>query len=188
MFDRWAFGARVAGRANHCSISNLGVCAVLSLEPDVRPPHFHSHPFNSFIGPSRLTALRTRRHCRVFALLQATTEPELPGGYGIALLQSLLALMAVCILAWVLLRWASRRGLGTGSGKRVKVIERISLDARRSLYLVEIGGKVLLLGAGDGASPTLLAELDPDAIPEPEPGKKFADVLARLRGTSGDEP
>lgn len=120
------------------------------------------------------------------ALLQAAqTSAELPSGYGAALVQSLLALMAVCILAWVVLRWASKSGMGFGRGKRIKVLEKIPLDARRHLYLVEVGGKVLLLGAGDGAAPRLISEIDPDSLPELEesPTKaSFADVMARLRG------
>ncbi|AKF08752.1 flagellar biosynthetic protein FliO [Sandaracinus amylolyticus] len=115
----------------------------------------------------------------MFLLLQA----ELPGGYGVALLQSLLALAAVCVLAWVVLRWASQRGLGTfARGTRVKVIERVPLDARRTLWLVKVGGKVLLIGAGDGASPTTLTELREDELPD-EPittkGATFVEVLRR---------
>ncbi|MDQ3035193.1 MAG: flagellar biosynthetic protein FliO, partial [Myxococcota bacterium] len=95
-------------------------------------------------------------------LLQASAEApaELPGGYGITLLQTLLALGAVCLLAWVVLRWAAQRGLGIGAtGTRVRVIERVPLDARRTLWLVQLGEKVLLIGAGDSAPPALLAEL-----------------------------
>lgn len=123
------------------------------------------------------------------ALLQAAERSaELPSGYGAALLQSLLALMAVCILAWVVLRWASKSGMGFGRGKRIKVLEKIPLDARRHLYLVEVGGKVLLLGAGDGAAPRLISEIDPNDLPEIEEPEKasFADVLARLRGRGGE--
>lgn len=119
------------------------------------------------------------------ALLQ--TAQELPGGYGIALLQTLLALAAVCVLAWVVLRWGARRGFGTGAlGGRVRVLERIALDPRRTLYVVKIGERVLLLGAGDGGSPTLIAEIDPDTLPPEEArkptGEAFRDVLARLTG------
>jgi hypothetical protein len=82
------------------------------------------------------------------------TAQELPGGYGIALLQTLFALAAVCVLAWV--------------------------------YVVKIGERVLLLGAGDGGSPTLLTELDPSTLP-PEDARRpaheaFRDVFDRMRG------
>lgn len=112
-------------------------------------------------------------------------QSELPGGYGVSLLQTLLALAAVCILAWVVLRWSSKRGFGLGAGKRVKVLERVPLDGRRALYLVEVGGRVLLLGAGDAASPNVLAELDPDELPELPESKTFGELVARLR--KGDD-
>jgi len=116
-------------------------------------------------------------------LLQAADDAaELPGGYGVALLQSLLALAAVCVLAWVVLRWAAKRGARFGSSTRVKVLERAALDARRSLFLVEVGERVLLVGVGDGGAPSLLTEIDPETLPEPAPpaATRFREVLARM--------
>lgn len=112
-------------------------------------------------------------------LLQAasSTARDLPGGYGASLLQSLLALAAVCILAWVVLRWSASRGLGMGGNARMKVIERVPLDARRWVYLVEIGERVLVVGAGDGASPTLLAELKKSELPDAPASRSFLEVL-----------
>ncbi|MFW5921060.1 MAG: hypothetical protein ACOCUS_04415, partial [Polyangiales bacterium] len=68
----------------------------------------------------------------MYALLQGASEAaDLPGGYGAALLQTLLALAAVCVLAWVVLRWSAKRGFGMGpSGGRVRVLERVPLDQR----------------------------------------------------------
>ncbi len=119
---------------------------------------------------------------RMWLLLQASASHasaarDLPGGYGASLLQSLLALAAVCVLAWVVLRWSAQRGLGLGQGQRVKVIERVPLDARRWVYLVQIGERVLVVGAGDGASPTLLTEMAAADLPDaPEP-RSFLEVL-----------
>ncbi len=118
----------------------------------------------------------------MWVLLQASgahadAARDLPGGYGASLLQSLLALAAVCILAWVVLRWSASRGLGTGAGRRMKVIERVPLDARRWVYLVEIGERVLVVGAGDNASPTLLAELKKSELPDAPEARSFLEVL-----------
>lgn len=117
-------------------------------------------------------------------LLQvAEHAADMPGGYGAALLQTLAALLFVCILAWALLRWGAKRGLGLGQGQRMRVIERVALDARRSLFLVEVGGKVLLLGVGDGSAPNLLAEIDKEKLPA-DPTRRataFSDVLKRFQ-------
>jgi flagellar biosynthetic protein FliO len=112
----------------------------------------------------------------VLLLLQAARS--LPGGYGVALLQSLLALAAVCILAWVVLRWSAKAGLGGAGGRHLEVLERLALDHRRGLVLVRAGKRVLVLGVGEGAAPTLLTELDPGDVPVDRAAKvSFLEVL-----------
>lgn len=102
-------------------------------------------------------------------LLQAVVDtPELPGGYAMDLLRALLALAAVCLLAWVALRWASQLGLGRfRRGGHIEILERVPLDARRSLFVVKLGGRVLLIGTGDGSAPRLITELDEGDLPPP---------------------
>jgi flagellar biogenesis protein FliO len=83
---------------------------------------------------------------------------------GDAVLESLrvvLALVGVCVLALVVLRWLASRGVGRAGrpGARVQVVERVGLDAQRALYLVQVEGRVLLIGTGPGAAPALIAEL-----------------------------
>lgn len=118
-------------------------------------------------------------------VLQATARP-LPGGYGVALVQSLLALVAVCILAWVVLRWSAKAGLGTGRGEHLEVLERMALDARRSVVVVRVGKRMLLLGVGEHAAPSLITELDPEELPRrAAPQISFLDVL-RKRGAPSE--
>jgi flagellar biogenesis protein FliO len=78
-----------------------------------------------------------------------------------AVLRTLLALVGVCALSWVCLTWLARRGIGVGArgGDRLQVIERVSLGPRKQLYLVRADGRVLLVGAADGAAVTLVADL-----------------------------
>ena len=118
-------------------------------------------------------------------LLQVTET--VGGGYGAALLQALIALGVVTLLAWLVLRTVSgRRGPSPGLG-HVRVLERIPLDARRALYLVRVGSRVLLLGGGDGAAPSLLAELDPeDAQGLPQRRTAFDALLSRFARASHD--
>jgi flagellar protein FliO/FliZ len=114
-------------------------------------------------------------------------DPALPAattGYGVALVQALLSLVLLCGLAFVVLRGMARRGMGGAvAGGRVRVLERVALDARRAVFLVQVGARVLLLGAGDGAL-TVLAELREDELPPAakERAGGFAEMVARLRG------
>jgi flagellar biogenesis protein FliO len=105
-------------------------------------------------------------------LLQAVSvEPvSLPDGYLWSLLRAILALALVLALAWGVLRWLAQRGFGTGrslpGGRRLRLLERLPLDARRSVYLVEADARCFLIGAGEGEGPRLLAEL-PGPSPQP---------------------
>ena len=122
-------------------------------------------------------------------------DPPLPpaaSGYGVQLFQSVVALAAVCFAAWWVLRWASRQGFGKGpAGRHIRVIERVMLDPRRSLFLVEVGTRVMLLGTSEQTL-SLLAEIQPgdlgasatpgSAAPDIAVPRRFADVLARIRG------
>src|SRR3954468_1861893 len=108
---------------------------------------------------------------------------ELPSlGGSIAL--SFLSLGLVCLLAYVALRWLSRRGVGRANGP-LQGIARCPLEPRRSVYLLEAAGRCFLVGVGDGPM-ALLAELDAEAVKAarvPEPATMtagFADVLTRV--------
>jgi flagellar biogenesis protein FliO len=64
--------------------------------------------------------------------------------------KTMLMLGVVLVIVWLTLS----KGMGklvekAQAGKRVKVIERIALDARRSLFLVDVDGKQILLASGD---------------------------------------
>ena|SRR5258706_8805807 len=80
-------------------------------------------------------------------------------------LSTTVALLSVCALAMAMLRLLGRRG---PSLRGLRVVARLPLDARRTLYVVEAGGRCLLLGGGDGAL-TLLTELERGSVPAMEP-------------------
>ena len=127
------------------------------------------------------------------ALRGATThsaEASVPSGYAWALVQMGVTLLAVCLLAWLLLRWARRGGFGVGPAqRRMALLERLPLDPRRALHLVRVGDRVLVIGTGDGA-PQLLIELAADEVPDPPPAPQpsFSEVLARLRHPVDKDP
>jgi flagellar biogenesis protein FliO len=96
---------------------------------------------------------------------------------------SVLSLVVVCVLAFAVLRWLGRRGLGQ-SDASLRVRGRCCLEPRRSLYVVETAGRCFLIGVGDGPI-SMLAEIDPASLGSTsgtnEPGGgSFADALGKV--------
>src|SRR5687767_8115571 len=81
--------------------------------------------------------------------------------YGDLLVTSLVVLVAVCIAAFVVVRLLGRF-LATGrvrGAHLLDVVARVPLEPRRSLYVVEVANKTLLVGTSEmGLS--VLTELD----------------------------
>jgi len=81
--------------------------------------------------------------------------------YGDLLVTSLVVLGAVCIAAFVVVRLVGRF-LATGRTRGahlLDIVARLPLEPRRSLYVVEVAGKTLLVGTSEmGLS--VLSELD----------------------------
>ena len=127
-----------------------------------------------------------------------STPAELPG-LGSSIAASIVSLGLVCLLAYVALRWLSRRtsGVSSSGGGVLRILARQSIDPRRSVVVVQAANRCFLVGAGEGPM-TLLAELDQDVVNRdvalcraPTTGgleKRFGEVLARVlnrkRGTS----
>ena len=96
---------------------------------------------------------------------------------------SFVSLALVCFVAYFVLRWLGRRGVGL-SDDCVRVLGRCFLEPRRSVYLIETAGRCFLVGVGDGPM-SLLAEIDKAAIPAPaaggdKPSSPFGEVLSRV--------
>ena len=101
-------------------------------------------------------------------------------GWG-AVWLSMASLGVVCLVAWGALRLLAGKGLGKATGA-VKVLARCPLEPRRALYVIEAGGKCLLVGVGEGPM-TVLAELDGERVRADgvsAPSSRFGDVLARV--------
>jgi flagellar protein FliO/FliZ len=85
--------------------------------------------------------------------------------YGDMLVTSLVVLGAVCVAAFIVVRLVGRL-LATGRSRGahlLDVVARLPLEPRRSLYVVEVAGKTLLVGTSEmGLS--VLSELDGDEV------------------------
>jgi flagellar protein FliO/FliZ len=85
--------------------------------------------------------------------------------YGDLLVTSLIVLGVVCLAAFAVVRLASRvlAPSRTRGAHVLEVVARLPLEPRRSLYVVEVAGKTLLVGTSEmGLS--LLTELDAGEI------------------------
>jgi len=116
------------------------------------------------------------------AVAQALAAPPTWVDVGSDLLRMVFALGFVCALAWLTLRFAASRGLGKKErGNRLEVIERLSLDAQRSLLIVRVDQRRLLIGVGAGAAPQLVTELDGNGLPFGNVADVSTEELARVR-------
>lgn len=108
-------------------------------------------------------------------------------GYGWAVFETMLTLLGVCLLAVVSLKWLAKRGIGVGvKSTEMAVLDRIPLDARRSLVLVEVRGRTWLLGLGETGAPTLLAELAAGDVAGHR--ASFRQVTSEVSGIAVDPP
>lgn len=86
-------------------------------------------------------------------------------GYGDMLITSLVVLAVVCIVAFAAVRLLGRV-LATGrvrGAHLLDVVARVPLEPRRSLYVVDVAGKTLLVGTSEmGLS--VLSELDANEV------------------------
>ncbi len=89
--------------------------------------------------------------------------------YGVFILETIAVLVVIALVAWGVVRFGGHR-LGRGNGgRRMRVVERLGLEPKRSIYLIEVDGRSLLIGVSEG-SVRLLEQL-PD---KPETG--VADI------------
>ena len=104
------------------------------------------------------------------------------GAYAGYLIETFVTLLAVCGLAFVVLYGARRLGVGRPRGP-IQLVGQLPLDARRAIYLVQVGEQVLVVGASE-AGITKLGEVAAKELPamDPTAAAPFADVLARVMG------
>jgi flagellar protein FliO/FliZ len=98
------------------------------------------------------------------------------------LLETLAILALVCLLGAVVVVGGRRLGIGRARGP-VTLAGHLPLDARRAIYLVRVGGQVLVVGASE-AGLTKLGEVAASEVPEPVPAptSSFARIFGAKAG------
>ncbi|HEX7314723.1 MAG TPA: flagellar biosynthetic protein FliO [Pyrinomonadaceae bacterium] len=118
------------------------------------------------------------------------------------LLQTVFALALVCGLAYVIFRVVlPRLNVTRSTGSMVRIVDRVGLDARKSLYVIEVAGRWFLVSASEAgvqlvseldAESALLAEQEAEAArptfgaPARAASRAFAERLARLMNKKGN--
>jgi|GEM_PF-1500887 len=110
--------------------------------------------------------------------------------------QAVFLFALVLLLAWLTTRMVGYRAMGPGRGRMVRVLEHIPAGRDRSIMLLEVGGRIYLVGATAERIGLLDAIDDPGAIRQilanvPAPADTsltgslpvaFRDVFERIRG------
>jgi flagellar biosynthetic protein FliO len=116
-------------------------------------------------------------------LLQQITPPE-DINFG-ALFLRMIVFLGLVVLLIVLFLKKVLPLLLPGSHQRtrsIRILERVAIDQRKSLLVVEIQEKIYLLGSAEGQI-NVLMELDPAKVMVPEPAIpksiSFSDVLKK---------
>ena len=114
------------------------------------------------------------------AAAQASPQSATAGVFG-ELLRVLAVLALISAGAFWGLRWLARRGAlgplpGAGTGAvQLRVLARVPLEARKALYLVQVGERTLLLATGEGGPPSLLVELEREVVAGTQRGPSPTD-------------
>lgn len=112
----------------------------------------------------------------------ASGNGTLDGDLTGALLRTLLSLGAVVALIYVVFKLGFARflstGLARGGGRELKVVERIQLDTKNAVYVVDVkGAGRMVLGTGpEGVR--LITRLDTTSPDGASSGGKFREVLS----------
>jgi flagellar biogenesis protein FliO len=125
--------------------------------------------------------------------MSGTGGVDAGASYGELLVTSLIVLGVVCVAAFVAVRLFGRfLGAGRARGAHLlDVVARVPLEPRRSLYVVDVAGKTLLVGTSEmGLS--VLSELDAAEVKaRAVPPQSFTDMVraavARRRGSGNSE-
>lgn len=73
-------------------------------------------------------------------------------------LRFIVGIVVVFLLMWLLWRWFKRTNLGDYEGPGLRLVSRLQLSRVSQVALIEIGGRMFLVGAGD-SSVTPIAEI-----------------------------
>jgi flagellar biogenesis protein FliO len=106
-------------------------------------------------------------HASRAAMFRRLTNGARPGGSGSWSLVMIGITLALAVCGGIIA--SGRRFLPQRAGVNMEVVGRVSLSPKHAVYLLRVGRRVLLVGAGTQGSPSLITELDDLGEIDPEP-------------------
>ena len=125
------------------------------------------------------------------------SDPDVFGSPGESFVEMIVVLAIVLVGAFLVLRFVvprlSRMGMPVrGAGRIIKVVDRCPLEPKRTVYLIDVAGRHLLIGVAEGSITHLSgAEVDEELIRRALGSKAeggFARVLEAVAGRKRREP
>ncbi|AWV90981.1 flagellar biosynthetic protein FliO [Bradymonas sediminis] len=97
---------------------------------------------------------------------ERVAEPNVGADYGMMLIKMIIAVALVCLLAYAILRWGvGRIAGGRSGGEQMRVLGRLPIAPNRTVMVVQVGPKFLVLGNTE-TQISLLTELSPESAEE----------------------
>lgn len=126
----------------------------------------------------------------VWAQEQAAETPAAAPDMGLALAKTVGGLILVLALLFGLV-WILRRvspAAGAMANGRFRMVAKLPLGPRKWLGLVELGGRLLVIGVSEAGIRHIETIEDPDLLQELSiPRQGFSKILQKARGTATDE-
>lgn len=105
-----------------------------------------------------------------------SSAPADVGNYTALLISSLVVLVLLGAVVWALTRWKGGARLAQDGTGTMKVRARLTLEPRRTLYVVTVGEKTLLIGTSEQGISTL-ADISSEQLPEDVAAPSFAAMV-----------
>lgn len=138
------------------------------------------------LAPAMVPALVPALGADLGSVLTANLTGSVTENPLLVILRFVLGMAAVFLLMWLLYRYVRKANLGDFEGPGLRVVSRLPLSRSAQVVVIEIGGRMFLVGAGDD-SVTPIAELyDTDEMAaELEQVARGFDSAAGRAGGSG---
>lgn len=138
------------------------------------------------LAPAMVPALVPALGADLASVLTANLTGSVTENPLLVILRFVLGMAAVFLLMWLLYRYVRKANLSDFEGPGLRVVSRLPLSRSAQVVVIEIGGRMFLVGAGDD-SVTPIAELyDTDEMAaELEQVARGFDSAAGRAGGSG---